>query len=138
MPYSPEEARLFLDELLPKAPDIVVQIAHLADSGPGFRSDGQAAFEIFASAIEHGDPRTRNLYFDETTIPWIDSDAEECEAIARAIRRVGIKRVFFGSDMFTGGNPSPDESWAVFKQKVPLTLAEFRTIAANVPPYWPR
>lgn len=134
-PYTPEQARLFIEQLLPSAPHSVVQVAHLADSGPGFRPEGQAAFEVFATAIERGDPRTRNLYFDECSIPWIDSSAEESAAIARAIRRVGIKRVFFGSDMFTGGNPPPAESWAVFKAKVPLTPAEFRTIALNVPPY---
>ena len=134
-PYTPEDARLFLTELLPAAPNTVVQVAHLADSGPCFRPDGQAAFEIFASAIERHDPRTRNLYFDETTIPCIEASTEESAAVARAIRRVGVKRVFFGSDMFIGGNPSPAESWAIFKRKVPLTPAEFRVIAANVPPY---
>jgi len=137
-PYTPEEARLFLKELLPVAPDIVVQVAHMADSGPGFRPEGQAAFDVFASAIERGDPRTRNLYFDECSIPWVDSPAEESAAIARAIRRVGVKRIFFGSDMFTGGNPAPAESWNIFKAKVPLTPAEFRAIASNVPPYMRR
>jgi predicted TIM-barrel fold metal-dependent hydrolase len=136
--YSPEEARLFVGQLLPSAPDIVVQIAHLADSGPCFRPDGQAAFDVFASAIERRDPRTRNLIFDETTIPCSQASGEESVAVARAIRRVGVKRVFFGSDMFVADNPSPAEAWALFKAKVPLTPAEFRAIAANVPPYWPR
>jgi predicted TIM-barrel fold metal-dependent hydrolase len=134
-PYTPEQARLFLTELLPLAPNSVVQVAHLADSGPCFRPDGQAAFEVFARAVERRDPRTRNLYFDETTIPCVFASAEESAAVARAIRRVGVKRVFFGSDMFIADNPSPAESWAVFKSKVPLTPSEFRALARNVPPY---
>ena len=137
-PYVPEEAQLFLDKLLPMAPDVVVQVAHLAGSGPGFPEDAQAAFNIFAAAIERGDPRTRNLYFDECSVPWSGSTPEEGAQIARAIRRVGLKRVFFGSDMPVGDNPPPKESWEIFKAKVPLTPAEFRAIALNVPPYWPR
>jgi len=134
-PYSPKEAELFLAKLLPQAPDVAVQVAHLAGSGPGFPEDAQAAFNVFATAIESGDPRTRNLYFDECTVPWSKTTLEEGARIAQAIRRVGVKRVFFGSDMPIGGNPPPKGSWEVFEQKVPLTPAEFRAIASNVPPY---
>ena len=137
-PYSPKEAQLFLDELLPLAPKVVVQVAHLAGSGPGFPEDAQAAFDIFAAAIERHDPRTRNLFFDECTVPWAGTTPKEGEEIAKAIRSVGIRRVFFGSDMPVGGNPPPKGSWEVFKAKVPLTPAEFRTIALDIPPYWPR
>jgi predicted TIM-barrel fold metal-dependent hydrolase len=137
-PYSPKEAELFLAQLLPSAPDVVVQVAHLAGAGPGFADDAQAAFNVFATAIERHDPRTRNLYFDECSVPWSGSTPEEGGQIARALRRVGLKRVFFGSDMPVGGNPEPKESWAIFKEKVPLTPAEFRIVAANVPPYMRR
>ena len=39
-----------------------------------------------------------------------------------------------GSDAATGGNLPPRESWADFR-KLPLTDAEFQTIASNVAPY---
>jgi len=137
-PYSPEQARLFLQYLLPSAPEVVVQVAHLAGAGPGFPQDAEAAFDVFATAIERGDPRTRNLYFDQCSVAWSGSTPDEGARIAQAIRRVGVKRVFFGSDMPVGSNPPPKGSWEVFKAKVPLTPAEFRVIALNVPPYWPR
>ncbi len=54
--------------------------------------------------------------------------------IASRIRQPGIDRVLFGSDAATGGNLAPREAWVEF-QKVPLTEAEFRTIANNVAPY---
>jgi hypothetical protein len=41
----------------------------------------------------------------------------------------------FGADLSIGGNPAPREAWEIFREKVPLTSAELRTIAANVPPY---
>ncbi|MEO6225723.1 MAG: amidohydrolase family protein [Sphingomicrobium sp.] len=136
--YTPRDAELFLDKLLPSAPDVVVQVAHLAGAGPGFQADAEAAFNVFASAIERHDPRTRNLYFDQCSVAWAESTPEEGAKIAQAIRRVGVKRIFFGSDLPVGSNPPPKESWAIFKAKVPLTPAEFRTIALNVPPYLPR
>lgn len=137
-PYSPDEARLFLAKLLPFAPNAVVQVAHLAGAGPGFAKDAQAAFDVFATAIEHRDPRTNGLYFDECSVPSLESTPEEGIKIAEAIRRVGVQRVLFGSDMSVSGNPELKESWEIFKAKVPLTAAEFQVIARNVPPYWPR
>jgi hypothetical protein len=32
-PYGAKEARIFLEQLFPEAPDVVVQIAHLAGGG---------------------------------------------------------------------------------------------------------
>ena len=133
-PYGREDAQLFLDRLLPNAPDVVVLVAHLAGAGQ-FPAYAEEAMEVFASAIERGDPRTRNLYFDQTTVATSETSPEEGARIARMIRRVGPARVFFGSDMPVGGNPPPAEGWAIFRAKVPLTAAEMRTIALNEPPY---
>ena len=134
MPYGREDAQIFLDRLLPRAPDVVVQVAHLAGTA-GFPDYAEQAMDVFATAIERGDPRVRNLYFDQTAVATSASDAEEGVRIARMIRRVGPTRVFFGSDMPVSGNPPPAESWAIFRAKVPLTAAEVRTIASNEPPY---
>ena len=133
-PYGREDAQLFLDRLLPRASDVVVQVAHLAGSAE-FPAYAEQAMDVFAGAIERKDPRTRNLYFDQTTVATSETTPEEGERIARMIRRVGTTRVFFGSDMPVGGNPPPSESWAIFRAKVPLTAAEMRAIALNEPPY---
>ena len=132
--YGREDAELFLDRLMPAAPDIVVQIAHLAGSG-GFPEDAEQAMNLFAEAIARGDPRTRNLYFDATTVVVPQSTAKDAEFVAKAIRAVGVERIVFGSDLPISGNPSPVEGWALFRAKVPLTDAEFRTIALNTAPY---
>jgi predicted TIM-barrel fold metal-dependent hydrolase len=133
-PYGREDAQLFLDRLLPRAPDVVVQVAHLAGTA-GFPDYAEQAMDVFASAIERKDPRTRNLYFDQTAVATAETTAEEGARIARMIRRVRAQRVFFGSDMPVSGNPPPAESWAIFRAKVPLTVAELRTIALNEPSY---
>ena len=133
-PYGREDAQLFLDRLMPNAPDVVVQVAHLAGTA-GFPDYAEEAMDVFASAIERGDPRTRNLYFDQTAVATPETTPEEGVRIANMIRRVGASRVFFGSDMPVSGNPPPAESWAIFRARVPLTPAELRTIALNEPPY---
>lgn len=132
--YGAEDAQLFIDRLLPNAPDVVVQVAHLAGGGD-FPDYAEQAMDVFAKAIERGDPRTRKLYFDQTTVATPETTAEDGARIARIIRRVGVSRVFFGSDMPVGGNPPPAEGWAIFRAKVPLTVAEMRAIALNEPPY---
>jgi predicted TIM-barrel fold metal-dependent hydrolase len=132
--YGAEDAQLFLDRLMPNAPDVVVQVAHLAGGGE-FPDYAEQAMDVFASAIGRGDPRTRNLYFDQTTVATAETTPEDGARIARTIRRVGANRVFFGSDMPVGGNPPAAEGWAIFRAKVPLTAEEMRTIALNEPPY---
>ncbi|HEX6159030.1 MAG TPA: amidohydrolase family protein, partial [Thermoanaerobaculia bacterium] len=59
-----EVARIFLEQLLPLAPDVPVQIAHMAGGG---RST-EPALTVFADAIAAGDPRTKRLYFDVATL----------------------------------------------------------------------
>lgn len=134
--YGAEDAQLFIDKLLPVAPDVVVQVAHLAGAG-AFPEDAEKAMEVFAQAIAREDPRTAKVYFDATTVATPGSTKADGEYVAKAIRAVGVERVLFGSDAPFGGNPPPGEAWDIFRTKVPLSEDEFRTIAGNVAPYFP-
>lgn len=132
LPYGREEARIFVDSILTSAPDIPVQIAHLAGSG-GYDAVTDSALSVFVDAIAREDPRTRRLWFDVTTVARNNS-ADAANRIASRIRQLGVQRILYGSDAATGGNLPPRESWIEFL-RLPLTDAEFRTIAANVAPY---
>ena len=131
--YGADEARIFLDELLPEAPDVPVQVAHLAGAGTYSEAVVDQALGVFVDAIRSGDPRTRRLYFDVTSIAF-DAPGNRLDLAAMRIRQIGVDRIFYGTDASTGGNPAPKDAWAAFRQ-LPLTEAEFRAIAANVPPY---
>jgi uncharacterized protein len=136
--YGGADAEIFLGQVLPAAPDIVVQIAHLGGAGPGYPAHADEAMAVFAKAVAAGDPRTRNLYFDVTTNVTAQTTAENAALIVSRIRQVGVQRVLFGADLATGqpgGNPQPREAWAAFREKLPLSEPELRAIAANVPPY---
>jgi predicted TIM-barrel fold metal-dependent hydrolase len=134
-PYGRAEAQLFLKDVLPVAPDIPIQIAHLAGAGPGLDPGSKEALAVFADAVSAADPRTRNLYFDVTTNVTVQTSAEEAAFIAASLRQIGLQRILYGSDLAIGGNPTARQSWAAFRGMLPLTEAEFRTIADNVAPY---
>jgi len=133
--YGRQDAEIFIKNVLPVAPDIPIQLAHLAGAGPGYGPD--EAMAAYAEAIVSGDPRTKNLYFDVTNCVTLRSDQSqgELDLIAKRLRQVGLKRVFFGSDMSTDTNAPPGPWWIAFRRKIPLTDAELRVIASNVPLY---
>ena len=133
-PYGVTEARRFI-ELLSWAPDVPVQIAHLAGAGPGY--DDPAAHDVMtalAEAIEQGDPRMARVWFDVATIVDADISSVNAALVATRIRQVGIDRVLYGSDAAAGSNLRPAEAWAAFR-KLPLSEVEFSRIAGNVAPY---
>lgn len=120
-------ARHFLDAVA-QAPDITVQVAHLAGGGrASFK-----AMEVFAEAFEARDPRTRHLYFDVASAADKDSASNLAKAAA-LVRRIGLDRILYGSDL-SPPNPAPLSAWAGF-HRMPLTDAEFRRIASNIAPY---
>ena len=132
LPWAREEALIFLNELLPAAPDVVVQIAHLASAGSPQDEGAQQALDVFVDAVARNDPRTRNLYFDATTLgePPTPDNAQRWAA---AIRRLPT-RVLFGSDATTDA-VTPGSVWTAMHKLLPLTDDEFKAIANNTPPY---
>ena len=129
--YGEREAKIFLNEVLPEAPDVVVQIAHMAGSGPGWNDE---AFGIYADAVANGDPRTAKLYFDVATVAEGQSPGR-LDLLAKRIRQVGVGRILYGSDASFGTRPTPRQEWAMFQGYVPLTPSEISAIADNVAPY---
>jgi predicted TIM-barrel fold metal-dependent hydrolase len=129
--YGAPQAQSFLDNMLPSAPDVTVQIAHMAGGGPGWTDP---ALEVFANAVTKGDPRTRNLYFDVATVADLQR-WDDLKLLAQRIRQIGPKRILYGSDAAFGGRHTPRQEWASFRGTVPLTDAEFKVIAGNVAPY---
>lgn len=132
-PYGEAEARIFLDKILPFAPTVTVQIAHLAGAG-GYDTGTDAAAAVYAEAIAAHDPRTAHLYFDVSGISGIDEMTPERKALlVRRMRPIGVDRLLYGSDGAVAGH-GPREYWASFKT-LPLTAAELGAIATNVAPY---
>jgi predicted TIM-barrel fold metal-dependent hydrolase len=133
-PYGRKGAMTFLDQVLPAAPDIVVQIAHLASPG---RLDpvSDSALVVFADAIAAGDGRVKNLMFDVTTVIDPKTSAARIKLVATRLRQIGMKRILYGSDTPDPEHMTPREGWAAFRDRLGLTDDELRTIASNLPSY---
>ena len=126
-----ERAETFLAQVLPRAPDVVVQIAHMAGSGPGWNDE---ALAVLAEAVERGDPQTGKLYFDVATVADLQKH-DQLELLAKRIRQIGPRRILYGSDAAFGGRSTPDRAWGTFRGMVPLTDAEHAVIRDNEAPY---
>jgi len=132
-PYGAKEARIFLEHLLPEAPDVVVQIAHLAGGGGYDDPATDAALAVFVSAIERKDRRMKNVYFDVCGIAIPGMWEDRADLLVKRIRQIGVHRLLYGSDAPTADNLPQDtlKRW----HSLPLTQEEFRDIDNNVAPY---
>jgi predicted TIM-barrel fold metal-dependent hydrolase len=134
-PYGAAQAVIFLNQLLPLVPDIDVQVAHMAGTGPGYDDPpADSALAVLAAAVRSRDPRTRRLWFDVTSVVDTGISAANAALVVRRIREIGVERILFGSDAAFGDNLRPRESWASFR-RLPLTELEFSRIARNEAPY---
>jgi predicted TIM-barrel fold metal-dependent hydrolase len=134
-PYGAAQARLFLEQLLPLARNIDVQVAHLAGSGPGYDDPpADEAMAFLAEAMERRDRRTRRLWFDVAGCVDPKISSANAALVTKRIRQAGVKRILYGSDAAAEPDRRPRESWAAFR-RLPLTEAEFNQIARNVAPY---
>ena len=132
-PYGEKEARVFLEKLLPEAPNVVVQIAHLAGGGGYDDAGADAALQVFVDAIARKDPRVKNVYFDVSGIAITGMWEKNADLVVKRIRQIGTGRLLYGSDAATPDNLPKDtlRRW----HGVPLTQEEFRAIDNNLAPY---
>ena len=133
-PYGARSARAFLNDVLPFAPDVPVQIAHLAGAG-GYEDPAiDEALAVFVDAIASGDPRMKHVYLDASGIIGVEKPSDKLNLIATRIRQIGVERVLYGSDGALPPAFTPQKAWEAFR-RLPLTDAEFKIIANNRAPY---
>lgn len=134
--FGGPDAAILIRELLPLAPESDVIVAHFGGAGPGYPAQADEVTAVFASAIEHNDPRVARTYFDVATILTKDSSADETAAVGRRIRQIGARRVLYGSDLIAIQTaPSIQEAWSLYEAKLNLTTRERRAIASNRLPF---
>ena len=133
-PYGAQQARVFLDQVLTAAPDVTVQIAHLAGAGSYDDPAVDEALAVFVEAVARGDKRMANVYFDISGVTGLGKWADKVTLVATRIRQLGVGRILYGSDGAAAPNLRPREASLAFR-RLPLSEAEFRTIETNVAPY---
>lgn len=106
--YGRRDVENFLERVLPAAPDVPVQVAHLGGNG-GYGEDNAAAVEVFAEALRQRPDRTANLFFDLAASPIPVHRARGDSALleqvrtinrmaAEGVRALGPDRIVYGSD----------------------------------------
>lgn len=133
-PYGTNQARVFLEQVLSAAPDVPVQIAHLAGAGGYDDPAIDQAIGVFAEAIAKNDKRMSRVYFDVSGIAGLGNWVDKGPVIAMRIRQLGVQRVLYGSDGAVTESSRPREAWAAFG-RLPLTEGELEIIARNEAPY---
>jgi uncharacterized protein len=146
------DSLVFLEQILPLAPDVPVQVAHMVGWG-GYDRSADAALTTFADQCASQPKVCDRLYFDISAVlvppsaatapPGSDlrfmhenqKDFSEGPArLAANLRRIGLERILFATD------------WPVFTQKeyikllrtdLQLAPAEIDRIFSNVAPYFP-
>ncbi len=121
-----------MNQILPVAPDIPIQIVHLGGSGPNY--DGEEALKVFVDAINARNPQMKNIYFEVSSEVTQETPQATLELVAKRIRQLGLQRVVYGSDRAgtrDDRSKSGNWDWSAFK-RLPLTKEEFRIIANNV------
>jgi predicted TIM-barrel fold metal-dependent hydrolase len=130
--WGARQAQTFVNELVAAAPDVQVVVAHLW----GGARYADAALAVLAEAVASGHPAARNLYFDMAqAAEVVRGNQEALQAMAGHMRRIGMNRIYYGSDSPRGGGIPPKQSWEKFYADVPLTQEEFRALANNVAPW---
>ncbi len=90
--------------------------------------------QVLAEAAGRNDSRTRNLWFDVSSVADANISAENAARLVQRLREAGLARLVYGTDSAAGDNLRPRESWAAFS-KLPLTAQELARIEGNVAPY---
>ncbi|CAA9313707.1 MAG: hypothetical protein AVDCRST_MAG71-874 [uncultured Lysobacter sp.] len=129
--YDARHARALIERVLPAAPDITVQMAHLW-GGAAFAPE---ALQVYAEAVAAKHPATRRLIFDASDAAFAAGSTETAALLVQRMRQIGLDRIVYGSDGAFDGHPDPQASWQMFRKQLPFTDAEFERIARNIAPY---
>ena len=130
--YGARHTRIFVDSILPHAPDITVQVAHLGGAG---RYAYDSVTQVFVDAIRSGDRRMNNVYFDLATVVTDAQSPQTIELVTRRLRELGLNRILFGADTPTGSRADPVMAWATIRRRLTLSEDELKIVAGNVAPY---
>ena len=127
-PYGAAQARAFLNEVLPSAPDVTVQIAHLAGAGGYDDPTFDEALGVFVDALASHDARLEHVYIEVSGVAGLGRSRDRMPLVVSRIRQIGLDRILYGSD------GPPQAAWTAFTQ-LPLTASEIAAITSNVAPY---
>jgi predicted TIM-barrel fold metal-dependent hydrolase len=146
-PFNRENISTFITEVLPKAGDLPVQIAHGGSFG-GIDAATLEALQLYGEAIKSNAPGTANLVIDLSAVAQVDLSslegmpkegieahtADEWRGLyVDEMRKIGLDRFVMASD-WPAITP-PAEYFAAEREALPVTDDEWATLCGNLAPY---
>jgi predicted TIM-barrel fold metal-dependent hydrolase len=127
--YGAAQVDTFVNEVLPSAGGIPVQIAHGAGWG-GLDEQTISALAAFSKAIAAHRPGTASLTFDLALVVFDEhTDPRLAQRFVAQMRAIGIERFAMGSDW--PGKYTPGDYVRLAERVLPLKDAEWRVILAH-------
>jgi predicted TIM-barrel fold metal-dependent hydrolase len=138
--YGAHDARIFIREVLPEAPTVTAQIAHMAGGGGSYHDGADQALGVFLQAFADGALRGKRILFDLAGVvnpPPEGTDnaramRQSHARLAERIRQIGADRVVFASDW---GASSVTATIVNLRKWLPLKPDELRVIMNNKADY---
>jgi predicted TIM-barrel fold metal-dependent hydrolase len=135
--YGARDARTFIENILPAAPDVPVQLAHMAGWG-GYDAANDDALAAFIAAMKSGEVDRSHLYFDLAGVFHVVREgviagpvaSSSTPMITRRMREIGLDRILFATD---GGSQSAMASFLLNESG--LTRDEVHRVFDNLAPY---
>jgi uncharacterized protein len=143
--------QIFMDQVLPSAPDIPVQVAHLGGWG-GYDRTTDDALSTFADSCAAHSRRCRRLYFDIAAVVLDPADGNAApgsdermlwdeqrdfpdgpDRLAANLRRIGLSRILFATDWPVVTATTYDR---MLRTNLRLTPIEVNQIFSNLAPYF--
>jgi len=144
--------RIFVEKVLPSAPDIPVQVAHLGGWG-GYDRNTDHALSTFAGHCAAHPGRCRRLYFDIAAVVLKPNDGNAAPGsdlrslwdeqkdfstgstcLAANLRRIGLSRILFATDWPV---VTAADYVRTLRTNLRLTPSEVDQIFNNLAPYFP-
>jgi predicted TIM-barrel fold metal-dependent hydrolase len=135
--YGVGVARNFIEQVLPSAPNVVIQLAHMADGCPGgYDSMTDELIQAFVQAFASGRLDRKNICFDLSGVAAAPFGVpEKMTQLVNRIHEIGLNQILFATDW-----PAPISVGyqKQLRQNLGLELSELQDIFDNVAPYLKR
>ena len=131
--FGAAQVNAFINEILPSAGRVPVQIAHGGGWG-GLDDQTIAALSAFSEAIGSHRPGTERLTFDLALVVIDEhTDPVKAQRFVDLMRKIGIERFAMGSDW--PGVYTPGDYVRLVERELPLKPEEWRVILAHAADY---
>ena len=141
--YGAREVDAFIDHVLPAAPDIPVQVAHLGGNSL-YDEATRRAVKAVTAALEDHPERMRNVFLDLAAVPvpeYLVSDGDSASLadvrtmnrrLAEGVQDIGLDRIVYATDWPVVSLP---DYLAGTRRDLPLDRAKLRELIAGTAPY---